>query len=383
MKTHRANINHGASAQLGRVLGVRAAGGMVAVSDSDGNEVSPAAEIAFSGAAVADDGNQVARVTIGTGTRNLLNNSGVDCPQYGVVVNDDTADDAFTSTTTAGFSAGVVGVAQAAIAAGESGPILFSGYSPVLVDAAAVRGDFLETSTTAWYATTAATRGEGSFGVLLSGVDPADAAPSGLADLIIDSATTVATSAVTTMDFDMPATVPVGMLAVLQLILQAGASSPSISGWTRIGSTTGFRYYYRVTDGSETASYTVSWTGASKAVASVVILDGTNLGGPIAGYAYDATTAAAAVSGLADDSYLALAGVDANPATPAGWTPLAAGNSATGAPSTPAAIVQSASTRRRRWWWRCRQELDRRFRQRWGRCRRRRYCDQPVLRVVT
>jgi hypothetical protein len=168
----------------GRRLPARAAAQGIVVRDEEGNEVL-AAEVLFRGASISEDPDDsniaIANVggggadssTPGSGIVQMLNNSGADLALYDVVVVDETADNAVTTTTTAQDTR-KVGVVQADIADGEIGPVLFSGWTPgVHTEAAVTRGDYLETSTTAGAATTNPTRREGSFGVLTTGGDPA------------------------------------------------------------------------------------------------------------------------------------------------------------------------------------------------------------------
>lgn len=299
-----------------------------------------AATLKFIGADVEEGDDRLVTVTLRTGIKQLLNNSGADIGIYQVVVNDPTADNAFTTTTTAQESERAIGVTQAAIAAGDIGPVMFAGETPIQLTAAGTRGTFVETSATAGEAGTNATRRAGSFGVLVEGADPADATLTGLADQLIDSAVTQSTVAGTSINATMPATVPIGTLLILSLWLQGTASSPTISGWTRIGSTSGFRYYTRVADGTEGSTVAISWTGSSQAVVSVLVLDGIDTGSPVAGFDYDSTTGAASVSGLTSASYLALAAVNALAAVPDAWTVLGSGSAGSGGGT--ASIVQSA-----------------------------------------
>lgn len=105
---------------------------------------------------------------------------------YGDVVINDTANDhAFTTTTTGGFTAGVVGVCiePNGIANNATGRIQYQGYCPqVNANASVTRGYFLKTHTVAKQATGSATRGVGSFGVALKTSTTPDAVLWGFPD---------------------------------------------------------------------------------------------------------------------------------------------------------------------------------------------------------
>jgi hypothetical protein len=96
-----------------------------------------------------------------------------------------------------------------------------------------------------------------------------------------------------------------------------------VSGWTRIGSEDGFYYFTRLASGNDTA--TATWTGASRVVAAVVQLDDrVDINDIVESHDYDATSAAASVSGLSAQPRYAIAAV-ASLAAPAGWDVLAQG----------------------------------------------------------
>lgn len=326
MKVTNFDPEHAYRVHRGITLGSRAAANGIVVSDG-ATEVVPAAKVIFNGATVTDLGDNVASIDLDTGVRTLLNNSGGPVALGDVVVTDPTEDEAFTSTTTAQVTNREVGVVQASIAAGERGPVLFSGYTSALrVNAAVTRGHFAETSTDALVAGANADRQDGSFAVFLTGADPADTSYS-LSDYIVDSATTVLDAAGTALTVTMPATRPDGLFMLLVLWIDGTSSGVTATGWTRIGATDGF-YYYTRTGSSEPATYSVMWTGSSKAVAAVVVLDVVDTAAPVADFDYDAAGTAAEVTGLASDYYLLVAGVDRAEATPAGWTALATDSTA-------------------------------------------------------
>src|SRR3990167_7014187 len=86
-------------------------------------------------------------------------------------------------------------------------------------------------------------------------------------------------------------------------------TTPTITGWTRIGSTSGFYYYYKLASGSD--DVTATWTTASVAVAVVMQLDArVEPGSIIAGSDFEATNAAA-VSGLDATPRYAIAAIHA------------------------------------------------------------------------
>lgn len=244
----------------------------------------------------------------------MLNNSGVNLDQGAVVVVDDTADNAVTRTTTAGSTL-IVGIVQEPIEAGAIGPVLFNGYAgEVEVTGTVVRGDYLETSTTAGVAQASATREAGTFGVATAAAD---------LSLISDSAITEQDASVTSLTITMPASVtdPDSAGRVLFLALwrdPSVTSDPTITGWTRIGSTSGFWYYQRICTVGDTAS--ASWTTASPAAAIVALLHPTVAS--LEDFDYDATNSAASITGLDGSPHYALAVLQGAVALPAGWTAL-------------------------------------------------------------
>lgn len=344
-KTFLHSLSHATDVWRGRALGTRAAARGIWVEDDLGNEIL-AAEVRFRRSVVTEDpdDSNVAIVDFGgagvdggsasgSGITQMLNNSGADLALYDVVVVDETADDAVTTTTTPQDTR-IVGVVQAAIADGETGPVLFSGWTPgVRTDGPVTRGDYLETSTTPGAATTNPTRRAGSFAVLTTGGDPSLVTPGGVLDHLIDSATTEYSNAGaggTGMTVVMPATVPIGMILVLVVQAAAGSAVTTPSGWTRIGSTAGFYVYRRISDGTEGASVAVTWTPTSVAVAHVLVLDGLDLVTPLEGSAFDDTTAAAAVVGLVSSYQLAIAFTRASALGQTGWEDVASGAAAGG-----------------------------------------------------
>lgn len=101
----------------------------------------------------------------------MTNKSGGACAEGEVVVVDETADDAFTTTNVEGKKE-VVGVVAEAIADDAEGRVICSGYAPVVeVDAATARGDWLKTADTdPGKATPTGDVAEGSFAIALSAV---------------------------------------------------------------------------------------------------------------------------------------------------------------------------------------------------------------------
>lgn len=342
------DLQHAVGVVRGTNGGIAAASTVNVSDTADPDSDVEAHALVFTGTSVSEGEDGQALIDITTGIKSLLNNSGADVDIGTVVVTDSTANDAFTTTTTAEFTAGAVGVTQAAIPSGTIGPVLFSGYASIVnVTAAVTRGTFLETSTTAGKATTNASRRKGSFGVVLTGADPASNVTTGATVLgsqlsTLQTAGTSMTITVPTIDDGFGGTSVPGDGLVMVLMLQRSVSTtPTITGWTRVGATAGFFYYYRVTS-SEPASYTATWTTSGQAVALVVVVDGLDTASLVAGSAFDSTTAAAAITGLASAYYWAIAGVDAQVATPSGWTALLGGTTSSGT-GTPAAIVQGAN----------------------------------------
>lgn len=101
--------------------------------------------------------------------RSLTNKSGGTVPANSVVVVDTTADDAFTTTTSAGATK-VAGVTQASILNNAAGIVKQYGITSLLVDAATSRGNWLTTGTTAGQATpsSATNAPAGTFAIALS-----------------------------------------------------------------------------------------------------------------------------------------------------------------------------------------------------------------------
>jgi hypothetical protein len=92
-----------------------------------------------------------------------------------VVVVDTANNDAFTTTTTAGFTGGV-GVAQETIANNATGRVLIGGYAALVnVNASVTRGQFGATHTVAKQAAGTAVRGTGTFCQFLTGGTTPDA----------------------------------------------------------------------------------------------------------------------------------------------------------------------------------------------------------------
>ena len=317
---------------------------------SDGsNEVANASEILFTGGTVTEPQDGVAQVTIGGGggggsgsgsgggvgtssgnSVTVLNNAAQDLNIGDVVVTDETADNAVTTTTTEGDTR-IAGVVQEPIATGFFGKVLFNGYAARVNAPDAVRGEYAKTSTVAGVAASTADREAGSFAVFMTGVD--------FPDFVADAVTTTTDTPTTTLDIALP-TAPIDRLLFLALWLDSNASSISLPDWTRVGSTSGYYYFYRVTDGADTA--TATWTGESVAVASVALLhESVALAVPVEDFAYEGTTSAASVAGLSDVAHYALAGVDADVATPGSGFTRIAGGSATYLGSGTPALIQS------------------------------------------
>lgn len=135
-----------------------------------------------------------------------------------VVIGDGTNDGCFTTTTTAAFSARMIGIAQEAIADNASGRVLTNGYAPLVnVGASVDRDSFLFTDTTGGQATGSATRAEGAFGQVLTTSATPDAVIWGVPDVASgggsalgdhgaavyhDAAQNVATSTLTPLAFN-------------------------------------------------------------------------------------------------------------------------------------------------------------------------------------
>lgn len=337
MRTRNPTARRGAAQMLGRVSPLRAGSRGIDVRDAT-TESHPTTTIEFVGATVEDLDEGLARVTIGgaggtpgsgggstaSAPVDMLNNSGQDLLPGDVVVVDDTADEAVTVTTEAA-SILIAGVVQEPIAAGAIGPVLFNGYAPLVRTADDVtRGEYAQTSATAAAAAATASRVAGSFAVFLTGND--------LANFITDSAVTETDVPDTSLEITMPTVIPAARFLLLALWLEDGATAVSIPGWTQIGAEEDFWYFYRISTGDTSDVATATWTGASVAVAAVLLAhDTVSLAVPIEDHDYDATTAAAAVSGLSDVARFAIASVRADVATPGSGFTLLAGGTA-GAP---------------------------------------------------
>ena len=103
----------------------------------------------------------------------LTNKSGGSLAEGIIAIFDTTADDAFTTTTTAKDKK-VIGVLAETIADDAEGRVIINGYVPVLtVDAATSRGNYLYSSTSAGKATPSASLVPGVFGIALSAVGAA------------------------------------------------------------------------------------------------------------------------------------------------------------------------------------------------------------------
>ena len=88
--------------------------------------------------------------------RYLTNKSGGSVARGDVIVIDTTTLKSFTTTTTAN-KVGIIGIALDTIASNAAGPVQFTGYVPVNVNASTAIGDFLTTSTTVKKADNSAT----------------------------------------------------------------------------------------------------------------------------------------------------------------------------------------------------------------------------------
>lgn len=357
MKT--ANLNppgsHAASSAKGTISTTRAGSKGIRLIDAARGVDMIAKTVYFTGAVVTDpdDDDDSAFVDIvgGTGSGGsgsgvgsyagtpvpMLNSYGSNIGAGTVVVVDQNTDNAVTLTTTAADTR-IVGVTQAAIASNAIGPVLFNGYTGgVITTGSITRGYYLTTSTVAGAAqAVGSNRTAGTFAVVTSVAD--------LSRFARDSALTLSSGAVTSLTINVP-TAPINRVLFLALYRDPTVvTTPTISGWTRIGSTSGFYYYYRVTTGTDPCVAT--WTTASAATATVLLLDGTvDVTNIVQTQAFDATTAAAAISGMsASSSRYAVAGVqgDALTTAPSGWTLLGAGT--TGTVVASPAIVQHADS---------------------------------------
>lgn len=162
--------------------------------------------------------NTVGRLVVDVAT----NKSGGAVAYGDVVINDGANDHAFTTTTSAGFTAGVVGVCiePNGIANNASGRIQYQGYCPQVNAAASVtRGYFLKTHTVAKQATSSSSRATGSFGVALKTSATPDAVLWGWPDVV--AAGNVATDAI----WDAAGDLAVGTGADTAARLAVGADS--------------------------------------------------------------------------------------------------------------------------------------------------------------
>ncbi len=249
----------------------------------------------------------------------MLNNSGGNLSVGSVVIVDDTVDNA-VDTTTSAASTYIVGVAQAPILNGEIGPILFNGYAAEVVTTGTVAlGDYLETSTVAGSALAVAARTAGTFAVVTAAgtVEPET--------ILEDSATTESVGSVTSLSITMPTALAAQVGRVLFLSLWRDPSvttAVTLAGWTRLGATSGWWYYYRISTGSDTCA--PSWTTDSPAVA-VVLLLGTivDASDPFETQAFEGTAAAATLAGMSSAPRYVFATVHDVAAEPSGWDLLA------------------------------------------------------------
>jgi hypothetical protein len=329
--------------QRGLASTLRATGRGITVRDA-GVDVEPVWDMVLGqGLKATDLGDGAVRVDASGGSGSsgnqssapipMLNNSGQDLLVGDVVVVDETADQAVTVTTTAGDTR-IAGVVQEPIADGDTGLVLFNGYAALVNAPDAVRGEYAQTSTTAAQADSTADREAGSFAVYLTGTDFPDFATS--------SVTTELNVSGTSLEIDMPATIPAARALFLGLWLESGTSAIDVDGWTLIGAEAGFYYFYKVSEGDDTA--TATWTGASVAVATVLLLhENVFLGDPVETHDYDTTTSAATVGSLDTDvARYAIAGVDEDVASPgSGFTRLGGGTAGIAASSGTPALVQS------------------------------------------
>lgn len=244
----------------------------------------------------------------------MLNNSGTDLAVGDVVVVDETADEAVTVTTTPGDTR-IAGVVQSAILDGEIGPVLFNGYAAELQTAWPIaRGQYAKTSATGGEAAAVDDREAGTFAVYLT-------APS-VDDVVEGVAITEEETSGTSLSIDMPDELQSGRALFLALYIDPTSSSPTITGWTRVGSTDDFYYFTKTATGSDTAS--ASWTGSSPAAAVVIQFDErVDASDLVEDFDYDATNSAAAITGMTGGPRIAIAGVQAAVDEPADWTALA------------------------------------------------------------
>jgi hypothetical protein len=314
---------------------------------SDGSfDVDNASEIVFAHATVTEPEDGIAQVDFGGssgaggGTSsapvNMLNNSGGDLLPGDVVVVDGDENTAVTTTTTEGDTR-IAGVVQAPIEAGAVGPVLFNGYTPTINAPDAVRGEYAKTATTPTEATSTTDREAGSFATFLTGAD--------FPDFVLDplgKAITEQPASVESLTFNLPVTTVRDRVLFLALWLEDGPTGVTVDGWTRIGAEASFDYYYRISTAINPTEAT--WTGLSTAAAVVFMLHPqVSLAVPLEDHDYEATSAAAALSGLSDVSHYAIAGLRDNLADEptieaAGWTLLASASGDFTASGTPALV---------------------------------------------
>ena len=139
-------------------------------------------------------------------SRTMLNASGTALVAGDIVImSAGTADNSFTTTTTASYSAGRVGILLDDIAAGSAGLVAYEGigyYSPTIASGTPAAGDYLFTSTTAGAASYGTAVAAGAFGRVVStdGTDigtvdlwgePVQSVGGGGLDSVTDGTTTV------------------------------------------------------------------------------------------------------------------------------------------------------------------------------------------------
>lgn len=102
--------------------------------------------------------------------RRLTNASGLNIDWGDVVIQDTSGDDQFTTNTTLNYSAGWIGVALATIGSNTKGPVLLSGYTPVINvgSNSTTRGQLLYGSNMARRAYGSNSRTTGAFGQALT-----------------------------------------------------------------------------------------------------------------------------------------------------------------------------------------------------------------------
>jgi hypothetical protein len=127
----------------------------------------------------------------------LTNKSGGGVVAGDVVITDSTNNDAFTTTTSAGYT-GVIGVAAETIANNATGRVLLAGYAALVnVNASVTRGHYGKTHTVAKQAADASARTAGVFCQFLTGGTTPDAHVFGITDASTGGAGSPGTPAVT------------------------------------------------------------------------------------------------------------------------------------------------------------------------------------------